>query len=108
MKYDRMVIQTIKNLQNGAIRVPDYVKEVNPPSLWAYYSTLPSWARNDPIVRNVVMAYEYHKPSMDIRAKEDALNLACSFLRPIDTTLKDVLVQACASQKVQMTMKKGQ
>jgi hypothetical protein len=94
------MIQTIKNLQAGALKVPDYLKEVNPPSLWAYYSTLPSWARNDPIVRNVMMAMEYHKPTLDIRQKEQAMNLACSFLRPIDTTLREVLVQAAASQKV--------
>lgn len=108
MKYDKGLISTIKNLRAGVLNVPDYVNQINPPSLWTYYSTLPSWARNDPIVRNVMMTMEYHKPNLDIRQKENALNLACSFLRPIDATLREVLVQACASQKAQMTMKKGQ
>lgn len=108
IKFDKGLISTIKNLRAGVLNVPDYLNKINPPSLWAYYSTLPSWARNDPIVRNVMMTMEYHKPNLDIRQKENALNLACSFLRPIDSTLKEVLVQAAASTKVQMTMKKGQ
>jgi hypothetical protein len=100
IKFDKSMIQTIKNLHAGVYNVPDYVKQTNPPSLWTYYQTLPSWARRDSVVRNVLMAFEYHKPSTDIRAKEQAMNLACSFLRPIDTTLREVLVQAAASQKV--------
>ena len=95
-------------MKEGHIKVPDYVNDTNPPSLWTYYETLPRWARNDPVVRNVVMAFEYHQPHLGIRQKEDALNMACSFLRPIEPTLKKVLADAILSQKVQMNMKRGQ
>ena len=71
-------------LNQGLIKVPDYINDVNPPSLFTYYYTLPKWAREDPMVKNVVMAFEYHKPWLSIREKEQALNLTCSFLRPID------------------------
>jgi len=54
-------------MERGLIPIPDYISQINPPSLWAYYSTLPKFARDDPVVRNVVMAMEYHKPSLDIR-----------------------------------------
>jgi len=47
-------------MNDGTIKKPDYLNEVNPPSLWAYYYSLPKWARDDPIVRNVMMAFEYH------------------------------------------------
>lgn len=94
-------------MQQGLIKVPDYLKLVNPPTLWAYYETLPSWARKDPVVRNTMMAMEYHKPGLDIRAKEQALNMVCSMLRPVDGTLKKVIAEAAMSQKVQLNMKLG-
>ena len=34
--------------------------------------------------------------------------MACSFLRPVEKTMMDVITKAAASTKVQMTMKKGQ
>lgn len=80
--------------------MPNYVEEIHTPSLWAYYNTLPKWAREDPIIRNVVMAFEYHKPDVSIREKEMALNFACSFLRPIDENLKEVIVDFINSNKV--------
>ena len=55
-----------------------------------------------------MMAMEYHHPGVDIRSKEQALNLACSFLRPVDTKLKAVLAEACMSNKIQLNMKLGQ
>tara|TARA_B110000285_G_C14901425_1_gene503469 strand:+ start:176 stop:445 length:270 start_codon:yes stop_codon:yes gene_type:complete len=45
---------------------------------------------------------------MTIRQKENALNLACSFLRPMDPTLKEVIADAILSQKKQLNMKSGQ
>ena len=95
-------------MANGTIKVPDYVNDINPPSLNTYFSTLPSFARNDPFVRTAFMAYEHHHTSdMTIRQKENMLNMACSFLRPVDTVMREVLVVACTSNKEQMTMKKG-
>lgn len=80
--------------------MPDYYKLVNIPTLWSYYHTLPKWARNDPIVRNVMVAMEFKQPNMDIRAKEEALNFACSFLRPMDKELRNLLTEACISNKI--------
>ena len=54
------------------------------------------------------MGFEYHQPNMNIRQKEDALNFACSFLRPMDPILKKVIGDVYSSQKVQMNMKRGQ
>ena len=108
VKFDGQIRNLIKQISTGHIKVPDYLNEVNPPTLWTYYETLPSWARNDPHVRNVMMAAEYHQTGLDIRAKEQALNFACSFLRPIDNSFKKVLTEACMSNKVQLNMKLGQ
>lgn len=109
MEFDANAKNIFTKISNGTIKVPDYVNDVNPPSLNTYFSTLPSFARNDPFIRNAFMAYEHHHHGdMDIRQKENALNMACSFLRPIDTVMKEVLIIACISNKEQMTMKKGQ
>jgi hypothetical protein len=67
MDFDKDMWDIIAKMQDGRVKVPDYIKDINPPTLWTYYSTLPSWARNDPIVRNVMMACEFHQPLMTIR-----------------------------------------
>jgi hypothetical protein len=95
-------------MQEGTIRVPDYMNLVNSPTLWTYFETLPSWARADPIVRNVMMSMEYHKTGLDIRHKENALNMVVSMMRPIDGNYKKMIAEAAISQKVQMNMKLGQ
>lgn len=107
LQFDRQVMQMYSKLLNGHIEVPNFVKDVNPPSLWAYYYTLPRWARDDPVIRNVVMAMEYRQPGVDIRAKEQLLNFACSFLRPIDPILREVIVEAAAANKIDLNMKLG-
>jgi hypothetical protein len=84
LHYDASMISFFRGLKNGTLRVPKFTEDINPPSLWAYYLTLPKWARDHPAVRNVMMAFEYHKPGLDIRKKEMALNYAMSFIRPID------------------------
>jgi hypothetical protein len=93
-------------MNNGTLRCPDFMKQINPPSLWAYYLTLPKWARDHPAVRNVMMAFEYHKPSMKIRDKELALNYACSFIRPIDPALEDVIIEVATSRKIRLNVAK--
>jgi hypothetical protein len=77
---------------------------INPPSLWSYYETLPKWCRDHPVVRNVLMAFEYHKTGLDIRQKELSLNLACSFVRPIDPMLEDVIVEIASSHKIRLNI----
>ena len=100
------MVNFFKQMSNGTLKCPNFMNEVNPPSLWAYYSTLPSWARNHPAVRNVMMAFEYHKPTMDIRNKELALNFACSFIRPIDPALQEVIIEVASSQKIRLNIAK--
>lgn len=84
MAYDQSMLHYWKGVQNGTLRLPDFVYNINPPSLFAYYNTLPQWARDHPAVRNVLMAFEYHQPLLDFRKKEIAMNYAMSFIRPID------------------------
>lgn len=80
---------------------------INPPSLWAYYLTLPKWARDHPTVRNVLMAFEYHKPTLTIRQKELGMNYAMSFIRPIDPELENVIIDIASSQKIRLNIQKG-
>ena len=77
------------------------------PSLWGYYYTLPQWAREDNFVKNTMMSLEYHQPSMTLRQKEQALNLACSFLRPIEKSLMLTIAECAASNKIQLNMERG-
>lgn len=84
VNFENDLTQLYINIKLGKVKIPNFVEDINPPSLWTYYYTLPSWVRNEPIIKNVMIAYEYHQPAMDIRAKENALNLACSFFRPIE------------------------
>ena len=80
MKYDRGMNQLQQDLKEGTIILPDYEREFNSPSLWPYYLTLPKWCRDNSLIRNVLFAFEYHQPRMDIRQKEMAMNLACSYI----------------------------
>jgi len=50
------------------------------------------------------MAFEYHKPNLDIRDKELALNYACSFIRPIDKQLEEVIIEVASSQKIRLNV----
>lgn len=94
-------------MKQGHVKIPNYIKDINPPTLWTYYYTLPKWARDDPVVKNVVMACEYNQPWMPIRAKEQVLNYAMSMLRPIEPLLKQVLTDAMMSQKTELNCKLG-
>ena len=107
LAYDKTLNETMHSIQQGLTKVPDFMNECHVPSLWAYYETLPSWARNDSVIRNVMMAYEYHKPDVSLRDKETAMNFACSLLRPIEGTLQEVIADIANSHKVQLNMKLG-
>jgi len=107
MQYDQAICNFFKGIRQGTLRVPDYVNTINPPSLWAYYETLPQWARDHPAVRNVLMAFEYHKPTLEIRQKEIAMNYAMSFIRPIDKDLEDVILEVATSTKIRMNIALG-
>lgn len=83
------------------------MKNTNPPSLWAYYLTLPTWCRNNPVIYNIMHAFEYHQPRLDIRQKELAMNLACSYLRPIEGRLRDVIIEVASSKKIRLNVELG-
>jgi hypothetical protein len=96
-----------KGIRQGTMRVPDFINTINPPSLFAYYETLPKWARDHPAVRNVLMAFEFHKPTLNVREKEVAMNYAMSFIRPIDKDLEDVIIEVATSNKIRMNIARG-
>lgn len=50
------------------------------------------------------MAFEYHKPTMDIKDKELAMNYACSFIRPIDKQLEEVIIEVATSHKIRLNI----
>lgn len=77
------------------------------PSLWAYYNTLPTWARENPIVRNAFQAFEFNKPEVTMRNKEIALNYACSLILPMDEELERMMKVVYASNPVRLTMDLG-
>lgn len=107
MQYDQAMLNFFKGMRQGTLRIPDFVNTINPPSLFAYYETLPKWARDHPAVRNVLMAFEYHQPTVDIRQKEIAMNYAMSFIRPIDKELEDVIIEVANSNKLRMNIARG-
>jgi hypothetical protein len=53
------------------------------------------------------MAFEHHHPTMKHRDKELALNYACSFIRPIDKGLEDVIVELASSNKIRLNIALG-
>jgi len=59
------------------------------------------------MVRNVLYAFEYHKPHMDIRQKELAMNMICSYLRPVEGRLKDVIVEVSKATKIRLDVNLG-
>ena len=77
------------------------------PSLWAYFNTLPTWARANPIVRNVFMAMEYNRPNVSMRSKEVSLNYACSLILPIDKATEDVILIWANSRKLRLNQELG-
>lgn len=101
------MLNFFKGMANGTLRTPNFAKDINPPTLWAYYNTLPKWLREHQAVRNVLMAFEYHKPTLNIRDKELALNYACSFIRPIDKDLEEVIIEIATSHKIRMNVALG-
>lgn len=106
ISYDKNLLETYNQIQSGLVKVPSLENHVVP-SLFAYYETLPSWVRNDPYIRNVVMAFEHHKPNVPIEQKELALNFACSLIRPIEGTFREVVVDLINSNPVQVDIKTG-
>jgi len=104
LKLDGILHKHFTGFRNGTLFVPKFDELINPPSLWAYYMTLPQWARDHPGVRNVLMAYEYHKPTLDIRQKEIALNYAISFIKPIDKATEDVIIDIALSNKARLNI----
>jgi hypothetical protein len=104
MRYDKIMGDYLKGISNGTVRVPTWTEDINPPSLFAYHSTLPNWARNNVLITNVLFAMEFHQPRTDIRDKELALNYAASFMRPIDDRLLKVIKIAATAKKTRLNI----
>ena len=100
--YDRELNDHLTNVAKGLISVPDIHKTINPPTLWAYYSTLPKWCRYHPAVRHVLFAFEYNKPFMDFKQKEMAMNFMCSQITPIEGRLLEVITEVAQSNKIRL------
>jgi hypothetical protein len=73
--------------------------DVKIPSLYRYYSLLPEFARNNPIIINLVRAFEFSKHEMTLEQKEIALNYAAQFCLPMEAALEDAVKEAVISQK---------
>lgn len=107
MQFNDIHTDLLVGFATGKYKVPNFSGTINPPSLWAYFLTLPKWARHHPTVRDVMMTMEYHKPGLDIRSKELALNYAVSFIRPIDKTLENVIIDIASSNKIRLNVQAG-
>jgi len=81
--------------------------KINSGCLWAYNYTLPQFCREHPVIVNILHAFEYHQPRMSIREKEKAMNMACSFIVPIEGEMLKILSMMAASNKVRMTAEVG-
>ena len=53
------------------------------------------------------MAFEYHKPTLDIRQKEMAMNYAMSYIRPIDPQMEDIIIEVATSNKIRLNIARG-
>ena len=103
IEFDTTINKWFRDVAKGTIKAP-HENAGFAPSLWTYYHTLPQWARESIHVRNVLMAFEYNKPLLDIRQKELALNYMCSILGPIEGRLLEVITEVAESRKLRMTM----
>ncbi|CAI2384693.1 unnamed protein product [Moneuplotes crassus] len=81
--------------------------DVETPSLWAYFETMPSWATDHPFVRQVLMGIEYNKPFERLKDKELALNFAMSLLKPIDKDTEKILLIMNDTRRVKMNYERG-
>ena len=107
LKYDQAMKDFLTNCAKGTAIMPGYHKEQNQPSLWTYYKTLPQWCRDNQLIRQTLFAFEYHKPHLDIRQKELAMNFVASMLRPLEGRYKTVVTEVAMSNKLRVTMQNG-
>jgi len=73
--------------------------EVKIPTLMRYYSLLPDFVRGNPIIINLVRAFEFTKHEMTLEQKEIALNYAAQFCLPMEPALEDAVKEAVISTK---------
>ena len=64
------------------------------PSLFAYYETLPDWARDHPTIKQLVVNLEYSKPLLSLKEKEHLVNFALRVFIPPNEDLEKVLLFA--------------
>ena len=107
LHWEKAIIDFKNNVERGLAIIPSYEKERNPPSLWTYYQTLPKWCRDNEAIRVALFALEYHRPHLDIRQKELALNFTASLLRPVEGRLRKVITEVAMSNKIRINMETG-
>lgn len=73
--------------------------EIKLPTLMRYYSLLPEFVRGNPIIINLVRAFEFTKHEMTLEQKEIALNYASQFCLPMEPALEDAVKEAVISTK---------
>jgi len=78
--------------------------EVKLATLMRYYSLLPDFVRTNPIIINLVRAFEFTKHDMTLEQKEMALNYAAQFCLPMDPVLEDSVKEAVISTKYVIPM----
>jgi len=84
-------------------RLPTHTARI--PSLYTYYNLLPEFARENPIVKNVVRCLEFTKHDMSMKDKELMLNYACQFTLPMDPLVEEACKEAIISmEKMPFTM----
>jgi hypothetical protein len=83
IQWDDSIGNLHKKIANGQVQVPDYMKTSFPPTLFAYFNTLPSFSRDHPAIRSIFMGLEHKQPKIDLQSKELALNYACSLMLPL-------------------------
>lgn len=107
LKFERGLREWSINVQKGMATCPNYHAERNRPSLWTYYETLPDWCRNNQLMRQTLFAFEYHKPHLNIRQKEEGLNFVAHVLRPVEGVFRQLLTEAVTANKLRVTCDNG-
>jgi hypothetical protein len=77
------------------------------PTLWAYYERLPSWATDNPIVRQAVVALEKYHPHTKMREKELMINFMLSVLTPLQKEVENIMADRVNNQKLRLNHEVG-
>jgi hypothetical protein len=77
------------------------------PSLWVYYERLPSWATDNPIVKQAVVALENYHPHTNMRDKEMMINFMLSVLTPMQPEVEEIMASRVNNVKIRLNHERG-